>query len=140
MVYRGTSSDASFAKHYTLRGITVCDEWKNSFEAFLKDVGPKPSQKHTLDRIDNNQGYTPGNVRWATRIEQARNQRRTTMLTYQDETRPLTEWAEIVGIPQRTIKSRLKMGWSTEAALTTPSKPIGRGLVRLRQNTDYSRK
>lgn len=63
--------------NYGGRGIAVCDEWVNDFERFLKDVGPRPSPELTIDRIDNNIGYRPGNVRWATRADQVRNTRRT---------------------------------------------------------------
>lgn len=67
-------SDAKF-RHYGGRGVIVCDRW-NDFVAFAQDVGPHPGIGYTLDRIDTNGNYEPGNVRWATRKVQARNQRR----------------------------------------------------------------
>ena len=63
-------------KYWGGRGITMCDAWKDSFQTFVRDVGPKPSPEHSIDRIDPNGDYEPSNVRWATRIEQNRNVRR----------------------------------------------------------------
>jgi hypothetical protein len=63
-------------KNYGARGITVCDEWKHNFEAFLAYIGHKPTPEHSIDRIDNDRGYEPGNVRWADRHTQNKNQRR----------------------------------------------------------------
>lgn len=75
---------AADARNYRDRGITVCREWADSFETFLRHVGRKPSPELTLDRIDNDRGYEPGNVRWASRSEQARNQRRSARPRRQD--------------------------------------------------------
>lgn len=106
---------------YGGRGITVHAEWMTSFSAFLSDVGNRPSAEHSLDRYPNNDGnYEPGNVRWATKSEQARNRRSTCILTHDGKSLPLVEWAAITGLARDTITARLKRGWGVSDALTTP--------------------
>ena len=107
---------------YGGRGITVCDEWASSFSSFsqwAKSSGY--SETLTLDRIENNEGYSPKNCRWVDRKAQANNTRNCICYTYNGETHTLAEWADIVNIPKTTLWNRLKMyGWGLEKALTTP--------------------
>jgi hypothetical protein len=103
---------------YGARGITVCDEWRADFWAFLRDAGRRPSRVHSIDRIDNSRGYEPGNVRWATATEQSRNRRNSYEITAFGETLCLQEWAERTGLDRETIKSRIRLGWEPERALT----------------------
>lgn len=105
--------------HYADRGIAVCKRWER-FEAFLSDMGVAPSPGHTVDRIDNDLGYQPGNCRWATITEQNRNKRSNVRLTLGSETLTSAEWARRIGITQTALRDRLKRGWSVESALTTP--------------------
>lgn len=95
---------------YGARGISVCQEWRDSFEAFAAYVGERPAGL-TLDRYPNHAGnYEPGNVRWATYTEQARNTRRNHMHTMNGETRCLAEWCEITGERWTTVKKRVAAG------------------------------
>lgn len=111
-------------KNYGARGISVCQRWRDSFEAFLEDMGERPSKKYEIDRYPNNDGnYEPGNCRWATRTEQARNRRSNTMLTHDGKTMCISEWAESLGWNQGQILNRLYLGWSVDDALTTPIRP-----------------
>lgn len=104
--------------NYGGRGITVCDRW-NDYSNFAEDMG-EPLRGATLDRIDNDQGYSPENCRWATMKEQSRNRRSNRRVTYRGETRALIEWAEISGINFGTLKSRLNRGWAVEKSIETP--------------------
>lgn len=75
MIQRCTDPNAISYKNYGRRGVRVCDRWLKSFNNFFEDMGPKPTPKHTLDRKDNNKGYSPDNCKWATRLEQSINKR-----------------------------------------------------------------
>ena len=118
-----TKSEQSY-KLYGGRGIEVCDVWKNDFRAFYNDVSTLPhfnEPGYSLDRIDNDGNYEPGNVRWADRIAQANNKRNNVMITYNGETHTRAEWARIVGINWTTLRDRInRYGWSVEDALTMP--------------------
>ena len=100
---------ASFSR-YGARGISVCDKWKCNFLSFFADMGPRPSPKHTLERIDNDGNYEPSNCRWATRTEQARNRRSTRYIEFRGQTKPLAEWAEVLGISVWKLRWRLDRG------------------------------
>lgn len=90
------------------RGITICQNWVTSFEAFLKDMGKKPSSYHSLDRIDNNKGYCPENCRWATTLEQIINRRCSIKVTYNGMTKTLSEWCRELKVPYRRAYKRMK--------------------------------
>ncbi len=108
---------------YGGRGISVCERW-DSFESFLADMGPRPSPKHSIDRIENDGNYEPGNCRWASKKEQAANTRAVRVLVFGGEGLPLPEWADRVGISRARIAQRLAAGWSVERALTTPTRDL----------------
>lgn len=100
--------DAGF-KNYGARGISVCDRW-HSFDLFMADMGRRPTSKHSIDRIDNDGNYEPGNCRWATREEQARNTRRARPITIGGRTMLLNEWAKLIGVCASALAERLAKG------------------------------
>jgi hypothetical protein len=112
---------------YGGRGITVCPRW-HAFTSFLADMGPKPSPSHEVDRIDNGKGYSPGNCRWATKAEQARNGRRARRIVFEGRDLHVEEWAEVTGIHAEILWRRThKLGWDVRRALTTPVQRQGAG-------------
>lgn len=116
---------------YGGRGITVCERW-NSFKAFLDDMGRRPSLNHSIDRIDNNGGYEPGNCRWATSREQNLNTRRNIMVTAWGETKPLSVWCESLGLRYMTVRGRIRSyGWDPEMALAAKTNAKSRMMVRV---------
>jgi hypothetical protein len=102
---------------YGARGITVSTEWINDFDLFFRDMGVKPTSKHSLERIDVNKGYTKGNCKWGTAEEQANNKRTSVKITYNGETLTVAQWQRKLNNPR--IKHRLYAGWSVLAAFTT---------------------
>lgn len=111
-------------RDYGARGITVCDEWINDAGRFIEHVlslGWYEGCGLSIDRINNNLGYSPSNVRLATQSMQSRNNRRTIYLEFNGRTASIAEWSEILGIPYSRIQTRIYRGWSSERALTEAS-------------------
>lgn len=102
---------------YAGRGISVCERWDKSFEAFLADMGTRPSKRHSIDRKDNDGNYEPGNCRWATSTQQLRNCRSNRLVTCRGETKTIAEWSEVSGGNTKTIGERLNRGWEPEKAI-----------------------
>lgn len=97
----------------------VCEEWR-TFSNFIEDMGRRPSDHHSIDRIDNDGNYCPENCRWATRKEQAENSSRAVMLTFDNRTMCIRDWGIELGISRSTIQWRIKNGWSIDRALSEP--------------------
>lgn len=93
---------------YGGRGIRVCDEWEASFETFLRDMGPRPSPKHSIDRKENNGNYEPSNCRWATAAEQSRNTSQNRMFDFRGQRLCLSDIATMTGVNAVTLHRRLK--------------------------------
>lgn len=117
MKNRCTNPKDSGYKRYGGRGIEVCDDWLFSFEAFLADVGLKPSKKHSLGRMDNDGNYEPGNVQWETPLQQGGNNSRNRNFTVAGRTMCLSAWVRECGLVVNTVHRRLKRGQSIEEAL-----------------------
>lgn len=111
----------SFAR-YGGRGIKVCPQWRDSFEAFYADMGECPNSRWSVGRINNDGDYSPENCRWESPTQQIRNRGITKIIEFRGEAKSLAEWAEIVGIKRRIIADRLRSGWSADRALTTRSR------------------
>ena len=111
-------------KYYGAKGIGVCDRWRESFAAFLEDMGPAPGPEYSLERERNEIGYEPGNVRWATASEQQHNTSKCNWIEWNGRRMLGVDWAKETGISATTIRTRIdRFKWSVEKALTTP--PFG---------------
>jgi hypothetical protein len=121
MVYRCETKTSQSYKDYGGRGVKVCKRWLSSYESFLSDVGRRPSRFHSLGRVDNDKGYFPKNVKWATRKEQERNKRSSRRVTINGVTKCLVEWVNDLKLTRALVESRIYlMGWSPKKALLTP--------------------
>lgn len=117
MIYRCTNKRCPCYYNYGGRGITVCDRWRYSFKNFFEDMGEKPTPKHTIERINNEQGYNPENCTWATMKTQSNNRRTNKYITYKGKTMTIAEWSDLTGIMRVTISQRIRRGWSIEKTL-----------------------
>lgn len=122
MIQRCTNKNNGAYHDYGGRGITVCEEWLNSFAAFFRDMGERPSPKHEIDRRDNSKGYSKDNCKWVTAKTNQRNKRNNRLISYNGVSKTLAEWAQDTGLLQSTIGLRIdRLGWSVHDALTKPS-------------------
>jgi hypothetical protein len=112
---------------YGGRGINVCDRWDNGengltgFECFIADMGARPSNKHSIERIDNNGNYEPGNCEWASKEKQDRNKRINHWVEYDGQRLILADAIRLSGMPAKLVDNRLRRGLTLEMALTTPA-------------------
>ena len=104
---------------YGGRGIGLCERWQ-SFGNFYADIPPRPSNRHSLDRIENDKGYEPGNIRWATPEQQQNNMRSNRLLLHEGRRQSVARWAREIGVNDTTLLARLNKGWTIKEALETP--------------------
>jgi hypothetical protein len=135
MRQRCTHPFARGYKNYGARGITVCKRWRESFENFVKDMGIRPPGM-TIERINNDAGYTKANCRWATRAEQSVNRRNNRLLTFRNKTQPMSVWAKELNISCQTLFNRKKLGWSDERALSTGDARLTPLILRVPPDAD----
>lgn len=115
---------------YGGRGILIHEEWLNNFESFYNwAISNGYAENLTLDRIDNNRGYSPDNCRWANQKQQCNNKSNNHLLTYNGKTQNITQWAEELGIGRRTLTDRLTYSWTLEEVFTKPLKKVNQELI-----------
>ena len=120
IIERCCNENNKLYKYYGARKIDICKEWRNNFKKFY-DWCMENGYKHELqiDRIDNNKGYYPENCRFVTAKINSRNSRKNRFITFNGETKCLSEWAEYISIESSTLWARLNRGWSIKKSLTT---------------------
>jgi hypothetical protein len=118
MLWRCKTTYGGTWEKYGARGIKVCDRWK-TFAAFLADMGLRP-EGTTLDRINNDGDYEPGNCRWATRRQQAQNTRRNIFVAFNGESLAVAEACRRAGVRRGLVMRRIELGWSPQRAFDTP--------------------
>ena len=137
---RCNNPNTHYYADYGGRGISIAQEW-STFERFYADMGPRP-KGCSLDRIDVDGNYTPGNCRWATAKTQGRNKRKTVLMTARGRTQSLSDWADETGMLPITLYKRHISGWSDEEAIYAPvlsSRESGQRSWAVRQERAISR-
>ena len=129
MIERCHKPESKDYKWYGAKGVSVCDAWRDDFWRFVADVGARPSPQHSLDRVDTAGAYQPGNVRWATQLEQQRNRTNNRRYEYEGKQWTAAELAGVFGISLRLMRDRLEKGWSVEEIRSAPLTP-GKRYVR----------
>jgi len=117
MLNRCNDSNNIYFYNYGGRGIKVFQEWQDDFMTFFNYIGKRPTTKHTLERLDNNAGYFPGNVKWATRREQANNTRRNIFVTLGEQRLTVAQLARQSGMRYGKLHWRITHGWTPEKAI-----------------------
>jgi hypothetical protein len=135
ITWRALKERCYFKKHksfhnYGGRGIKIHSAWKSSYRAFALDVGPRPSPKHSIDRIDTNKDYAPGNVRWATAKEQANNTRKNVWLQWKGESITLTQLAELEQVSYNILHRRIRKYQMNPEEAVASAKKTGKPFVR----------
>lgn len=125
MVRRCTNAKDAGYKNYGGRGITVCDKWL-TYVGFIEDMGFRPSDAHSIDRLDNNKGYCKENCAWVIRTNQARNKRNNRIIEINGVKKTLAEWSEISGVSYTAIIHRINSGWPIEEAVMKPARKMTR--------------
>jgi hypothetical protein len=125
MIGRCTDAKDPAYKNYGGRGITVCDEWR-SFISFYDDMFEGYTEGATLDRIDNNKGYSPENCKWSTPLEQSNNRRTNRLIEIDGQIHTLAEWCRIKKLNYKMVHRRLTKGWDLSKALNTPKRGNGK--------------
>ena len=113
-------------KYYGGIGINVCKRW-DDFKLFVIDMGPRPTKKHEIDRIDCSKGYEPENCKWSTRTEQLQNTRKNVYIEYNGQRLTLSNWARKLGIAIETLRDRILREWPLESALSSEKHSPGNG-------------
>lgn len=127
MKQRCLNSNNRAYKDYGGRGITIYEEWENSFQVFYDwSMANGYSDNLSIDRIDNDKGYSPDNCRWVTIKKQQNNKRSNRIIEYKGESKTIQQWANEKGMNFTTLKNRIDHGWSIEKALETPVKRTNR--------------
>lgn len=120
---RCCNANGKYWERYGGKGITICEEWAQSFENFYKwSMGNGYADDLTIDRINNSKGYSPENCRWATYKTQENNRGNNRILECNNEKHTISQWSDITGIKQSTISQRIRNGWNVEKALTVKSR------------------